>query len=232
MQPPKPSRPQAAPQAAAQRPAAPRSAPRSPAASSQPAPGQPAPGQPALGGRRALQIPDVQGTAFLGSDPAPVPAADGPEPLVSRKLENRVMALGLATELLHTRPPFSNFKFGKLTGVVRGQIKRGHYLFTFRGRQPVGYIGWAECDRKIAQAWMERSYTPTYQECNGGDSCVLITFVSPGPAVTLHLIREARKLYPDRPIYFMREYGDGKKRKATVLNRFFDQAETGESRSS
>ncbi|HWA42998.1 MAG TPA: toxin-activating lysine-acyltransferase, partial [Hypericibacter adhaerens] len=168
------------------------------------------------------------GTAFLGSDIAPVPAAEGKEPLVSRKLPNRVLALGLATELLHTRPPFSNFRFGKLTGVIRGQIRRGHYLFTFRGKQPVGYIGWAECDQKVAEAWMERSYIPTYQECTGGDSCVLITFVSPGTTVTLHLIREARRLYPDRPIYFMREYENGKKRKATVLNRFFERGEKGE----
>jgi hemolysin-activating ACP:hemolysin acyltransferase len=222
MQPPKPNHPQAGPPAAPQHPAAARPAPRAAGAA----------GQPAAGARSAAQIPDVQGTAFLGSDLAPVPAADGPEPLVSRKLESRIMALGLATELIHTRPPFSNFKFGKLTGVIRGQIKRGHYLFTFRGKQPVGYIGWAECDRKIAEAWMERGYTPTYKECSGGDSCVLITFVSPGPAVTLHLIREARTLYPDRPIYFMREYGDGKKRKATVLNRFFERAGTGENRSS
>ena len=37
--------------------------------------------------------------------------------------------------------------------------------------------------------------------------------------------REARRLHPNRPIYFMREYGQGKKRKATVLNRFFERAE-------
>lgn len=214
MEPPKPKPPQAGPQAQPpQRPAGARPGPR-PAG-----PGPAAPGGP------RMQIPDVQGTAFLGADPAPVPAAEGSEPLTSRKLDNRIMALGLATELLHTRPPFSNFKFGKLAGVIRGQIKRGHYLFTFRGKQPVGYIGWAECDQKVAEAWMERSYIPTYQECNGGDSCVLITFVSPGTTVTLHLIREARRLYPNRPIYFMREYDQGKKRKATVLNRFFDRAE-------
>jgi hemolysin-activating ACP:hemolysin acyltransferase len=214
MEPPKPKAPQVGPQAQPQRPNAARPVARNAGA-----------GQPVRAAGRTVQIPDVQGTAFLGSDLAPVPAAEGNEPLVSRKLENRVMALGLATELLHTRPPFSNFKFGKLTGVIRGQIKRGHYLFTFRGKQPVGYIGWAECDQKIAEAWMERSYIPTFQECNGGDSCVLITFVSPGTTVTLHLIREARKLYPHRPIYFMREYGNGKKRKATVLNRFFERTE-------
>jgi hemolysin-activating ACP:hemolysin acyltransferase len=216
MQPPKPKSPPAASQGQP-----PRAGAARPAARSQSAAGP---------GTSPVQVPDMQGTAFLGSDPAPVPAAEGKEPLVSRKMQNRVMALGLATELLHTRAPFSKFQFGKLTGVVRGQIKRGHYLFTFRGNQPVGYIGWAECDKKVAEAWMERSYTPTFQECSGGDSCVLITFVSPGTTVTLHLIREARKLYPDRPIYFMREYDNGKKRKATVLNRYFERAEKRESR--
>ncbi len=217
MEPPKPKRPQGGPET---------QQPQPRPAGARPGPRPAGPGQARPGGAR-MQIPDVQGTAFLGADPAPVPAAEGSEPLTSRKLDNRIMALGLATELLHTRPPFSNFKFGKLAGVIRGQIKRGHYLFTFRGKQPVGYIGWAECDQKVAEAWMERSYIPTYQECNGGDSCVLITFVSPGTTVTLHLIREARRLYPNRPIYFMREYDEGKKRKATVLNRYFERAERG-----
>jgi len=125
-------------------------------------------------------------------------------------------------------------KSEKRTSIVEGRARRSYGHGKPIGTWEVmikdhheGYIGWAECDQKVAEAWMERSYTPTFQECNGGDSCVLITFVSPGTTVTLHLIREARRLYPNRPIYFMREYDQGKKRKATVLNRFFERAERG-----
>lgn len=211
MEPSKPKRP-SLPAAAGQRPPGARNAAARPAAGGPPA-------RPQAKGAQA-----ISGTVFLGAEPAAQIVDQGQAPLTSRKLPNRMLALGLAAELLHMRPPFSNFKFGKLAGVIRGQIKRGHYLFTFRGNRPVGYVGWAECDRKVAEAWMERGYTPTYKECTGGDSCVLITFVSPGRAVTFHQIRQARLLYPDRPIYFMREYADGRKRKATVLNRLFDRA--------
>jgi hemolysin-activating ACP:hemolysin acyltransferase len=216
MEPPKPKRPPAGP-AEGRHPPVPR-----PGLGGGPAARPSAAAQPTASPAKGRQA--ISGTAFMGAEPAAQIPDQGEAPLTSRKLPNRMLALGLAAELLHTRPPFSNFKFGKLTGVIRGQIKRGHYLFTFRGNRPVGYVGWAECDRKVAQAWMERGYTPTYKECTGGDSCVLITFVSPGRAVTFHQIRQARLLYPDRPIYFMREYADGRKRKATVLNRLFDRA--------
>jgi hypothetical protein len=68
---------------------------------------------------------------------------------------------------------------------------------------------------------MEEGYNPTYKECMSGDSCVLITFVSPSKDVTFHQIRQSRLLYPDRPIYFMREYKDGRSRKSTVRNKIF-----------
>jgi hemolysin-activating ACP:hemolysin acyltransferase len=160
----------------------------------------------------------------VGAD-APTEAAParqpGAEKLVSRKLRSPVMALGLAVELLRSRPPFTRFRFGKFASVIKGQIRRGHYLFTFRGNQPVGYMGWAECSETIARAWMEEGYNPTYKECMSGDSCVLITFVSPSKDVTFHQIRQSRLLYPDRPIYFMREYKDGRSRKSTVRNKIF-----------
>jgi hemolysin-activating ACP:hemolysin acyltransferase len=160
----------------------------------------------------------------VGAEPPDEPAPaqrPGAQKLTSRKLRNPVLALGLAVELLRGRPPFTRFRFGKFASVIKGQIRRGHYLFTFRGRMPVGYMGWAECTEAIARAWMEEGYNPTYKECMSGDSCVLITFVSPSKDVTFHQIRQSRLLYPDRPIYFMREYKDGRSRKSTVRNKIF-----------
>lgn len=141
--------------------------------------------------------------------------------LQSRRLRHPIVALGLAVELLRGRPPFSRFRFGKFASVIKGQIRRGHYLFTFRGNQPVGYMGWAVCEERIAKAWLEEGYNPTFKECMSGDTCVLITFVSPSREVTFHQIRQSRLLYPDRPIYFMREYKDGRSRKSTVRNKIF-----------
>lgn len=158
------------------------------------------------------------------SEPQPVEQAAPSQKLTSRRLRNPVLALGLAVELLRSRPPFTRFRFGKFASVIKGQIRRGHYLFTFRGNQPVGYMGWAECSETIARAWMEEGYNPTYKECMSGDTCVLITFVSPSKSVTFHQIRQSRLLYPDRPIYFMREYKDGRSRKSTVRNKIFKRS--------
>jgi len=163
----------------------------------------------------------------VGADaPEEIPAKPAqPRKLQSRRLRHPLIALGLAVELLRGKPPFSRFRFGKFASVVKGQIRRGHYLFTFRGNQPVGYMGWAVCEEHIARAWMEEGYNPTYKECMTGNTCVLITFVSPNREVTFHQIRQSRLLYPDHQIYFMREYKDGRSRKSTVRNKAFRPGE-------
>lgn len=178
----------------------------------------------ARGPRRAVADMGEPVGAEPASEAQPVEKASPPQKLTSRRLRNQVLALGLAVELLRSRPPFTRFRFGKFASVIKGQIRRGHYLFTFRGNQPVGYMGWAECSENIARAWMEEGYNPTYKECTSGDTCVLITFVSPTKSVTFHQIRQSRLLYPDRPIYFMREYKDGRSRKSTVRNKIFKRA--------
>jgi hemolysin-activating ACP:hemolysin acyltransferase len=173
------------------------------------------------GPRRAVADMGQPVGAEPPADAPPIEEAAPSQKLTSRRLQNPIFALGLAVELLRSRPPFTRFRFGKFASVVKGQIKRGHYLFTFRGNQPVGYMGWAECSETIARAWMEEGYNPTYKECMSGDCCVLITFVSPAKDVTFHQIRQSRLLYPDRPIYFMREYKDGRSRKSNVRNKIF-----------
>ncbi len=143
----------------------------------------------------------------------------GTGPVVCRQLQRSMLALGIAANLLRRKPPFANFNFGRMTAVLVGQIRRGHYLIGFRNGLPVGYIGWAVTPHEIAERWLHEGYTPKYEECISGDSCVLLTVYSEGRDITMHLIRQARKRYPDHRIYFMRDYAKKKKsRKAHVLN--------------
>jgi hemolysin-activating ACP:hemolysin acyltransferase len=154
------------------------------------------------------------------AQPSPLP----PDPraradVVCRQLPRRFEALGIAVELLFRRPPFLNFKFGKVVSMLRGQILRGHYLIAYRGARPVGYSGWAECTQEIADRWLRDGYMPTYQECSGGECAMLITVVSTEVATTVALIRAMRQRYPNRRVYFKREYPDGTTRKAVAFNR-------------
>ncbi len=143
----------------------------------------------------------------------------GKGPVVCRQLQRPMLALGIAANLLRRKPPFSNFNFGRMTAVLIGQIRRGHYLIAFRNGLPVGYIGWAVTPHEIAERWLHEGYTPKYEECISGDCCVLLTVYSESRDITMHEIRQARKRYPNHRIYFMRDYAKKKKsRKAHVMN--------------
>lgn len=155
---------------------------------------------------------DIEGTAAANR-------AGGKGPIICRQLQRPMLALGIAANLLRRKPPFSNFNFGRMTGVLIGQIRRNHYLISFRNGQPVGYVGWAVTTTEIAERWLNEGYTPKYHECITGDCCVLLTVYSESPDITLYEIRQARRRYPNHRIYFMRDYAKKKKsRKAHVLN--------------
>lgn len=204
-------------------------------------PGQQRPGQPGLQGQQGQQRPGQQGQQGQQkrqpSQTLPVSEqheigatqedgevkvqdrSGGKGPIVCRQMPRSMLALGIAANLLRRKPPFSNFNFGRMTAVIMGQIRRGHYLIGFRNGIPVGYIGWAVTASEIAERWLHESYTPKYEECLTGDSCVLLTVYSEKRDITMHLIRQARIRYPNHRIYFMRDYAKKKKsRKAHVMN--------------
>ena len=139
--------------------------------------------------------------------------------IVCRQPSHGMAALGLAVALLYQRRPFSDYRFGALVSVLRGQILRGHYLLAFRGDRAFGYSGWAECSREIAQRWLREGYSPTHEECKQGDCAIIISVVSDDVSVTRALIREMRQRFPNRPVYFKREYGHRAGGKVFVFNR-------------
>ena len=155
------------------------------------------------------------------SDAPPAETAAAPEKLTSRKLRNPVLALGLAVELLRSRAPFTRFRFGKFASVIKGQIRRGHYLFTFRGAQPVGYMGLggmlgehrAGLDGGGLQPHLQGMHERRHLRPDHVRLPDQVGDLPPDPAEPV--------ADPDRPIYFMREYKDGRSRKLTVRNKIF-----------
>jgi hemolysin-activating ACP:hemolysin acyltransferase len=174
-----------------------------------------------------MALPPDPKTPAPPTQPSPMPPGQQPHVnIVCRQAGRPIEALGIAVELMFRRRPFADFRFGQVVLMLRGQITRGHYLIAYRDGRPVGYSGWAECSREIGERWLREGYAPTHEECMGGDCAMLITVVSSESETTAALIHAMRARYPNRRVYFKREYAGGKTRKAVAFNRAAAGADT------
>ncbi|MCW9032895.1 MAG: toxin-activating lysine-acyltransferase [Rhodospirillales bacterium] len=136
-----------------------------------------------------------------------------------RKLKEPFQALGVAINVLRRVSPYANYPFGKLSNVLMGQVRRGHYVFTFDDEgTPVGYVGWALCDEEIARKWMEGEYVPSSEECKNGDCGLVVTFYAANKEALLAQTRYCREKYPNIKVFGIRDYGNGD-RLSEVFNR-------------
>lgn len=135
-----------------------------------------------------------------------------------RQFPDPVSALGQGVDLLRHHKPFSSYPFGRLSNVLMGQIRRGHYAFAFDEARAVGYAGWALCREPVARAWVERRHVPSFAECQAGDCVVGITFYAETTAVCRFLVRWCRNLYPDAKVFAIRDYGS-RERPTQLRNR-------------
>ena len=127
------------------------------------------------------------------------------EMVLSRQYPDPVYAFGKAVNLLRRVAPFSAYGFGKLSGVLMGQIRCGHYVFTVAEENAVGYVGWAMCDAQIAQAWIDGKYVPSFDECVDGDSWVGIIYYAASRAVCFFQARYCRNVYPNKKAFGIRD---------------------------
>ncbi len=128
------------------------------------------------------------------------------------RLSNHWEALGLATHLLHASKPFNNYPFGRLAATLNAQIRRDHYVFTLRGREVVGYVGWALCSKKVAEDWVEKAIEPRLDACLDGDYWIALTWYASQGGVVLAQARHLRARYPDKIGVGRRDYGNGETR--------------------
>lgn len=124
-------------------------------------------------------------------------------------------ALGRAVDLLRRVQPFASYEFGKFANVLMGQIKRQHYVFALEQDRAVGYVGWALCNEKAAQAWITGQEVPGFSQCLSGDSWVGITFYAESTSVCRFQARWCREKYPGLKVFGIRDYG--KRRRSTRL---------------
>ena len=156
------------------------------------------------------------------------PAAEPPKhgELSTHRFRNPREALGHAVALLRNVEPFASYKFGRFTSSLAGQVRRGHYLFTFEDGRIAGYFGWARCSEAVAEAWVGGDTTPAYNDCLEGPCLVAMTFHAKSRRVTFYQARKGRELNANCKIYIPREYTDNRPAKSrSVFNRIVTAGE-------
>ena len=156
------------------------------------------------------------------------PAAEPPKhgELSTQRFRNPREALGHAVALLRQTEPFASYKFGRFAASLGGQIRRGHYFFTFEDGRMVGYIGWARCSEAVAEAWIGGGDAPAYKDCLEGPCLVAMTFHAKSRHVTFFQARKCREINANCKVYIPREYTDNRPSKArSVFNRIVTKDE-------
>lgn len=131
---------------------------------------------------------------------------------VCRRHQNIGYALGLAVGLLHDHKPFDSFLFGPAVGNIIGQIRRGHYVFTFEGDKLLGYAGWGWCDEKVARAWVTGQHNPSYEECLNGNVFIPMYTFAKTMAATKFQASYLHELARGHRGIWLRTYKDGRTR--------------------
>lgn len=124
-------------------------------------------------------------------------------------------ALGLAASFLATRRPFSIQPTQQFIGTLLGQIERKHYLITLEDQKVIGFLGWGLCSMEVAEAWANAEKTPTFAECNGGDTVLLFSVAATSAKVVRAQRKALKERYPDYPLIGRRVKG-GKARPLRV----------------
>ena len=154
----------------------------------------------------------------MSEQPAAAPAKHGE--LSTQRFRNPREALGHAVALLRQTEPFASYKFGRFAASLGGQIRRGHYFFTFEDGRMAGYFGWARCSEEVAEAWVAGGAAPAYKDCLEGPCLVAMTFHAKSRRVTFYQARKGREINANCKVYIPREYTDDRPAKArSVFNR-------------
>ena len=107
-------------------------------------------------------------------------------------------------------PAFAGMQFRHWARTLVGQINRNHYLFVVRGKQVVGFVGWALTNEQSAEAWLAGRIDVPSDQAADGDCMIVNAFQANSREVTAFLYAQLRsaKRKP-RMLYGKRYYSDG-----------------------
>jgi hypothetical protein len=135
------------------------------------------------------------------------------------RLSRNPYSLGLAVRYLAGIELFTQFEFGGTVSTIMHQINDGSHLILEQNDLIVGYLGWLRTSVEIAEAWSNEG--ARLQKVPGGDAIVVTIFHAENPAYILRMVRAAKQVEPDTPVYWKRFYSDNRSPapRAVKLNR-------------
>jgi hemolysin-activating ACP:hemolysin acyltransferase len=137
------------------------------------------------------------------------------------------VALGRAIAHLMTKPAFARAPFGHIARCLAGQVNRGHYAFAVRGRDVVGFAGWALAERPVAEAWLRGERGFAGLEATRGDCVVLNFWQADTPDVSKFMVQRLAAAVTVGRLYAKRHYPDGRVRPVRLGLRRRDDERTG-----
>lgn len=88
--------------------------------------------------------------------------------------KNPYSACGRTVSYLMKIPNLARLPFGQLSGLIVGQINRGHYFFIVDASSAIcGYCGWTQTGHEQAEAWLENNVELSGAVMLNGPVCVV-----------------------------------------------------------
>ena len=127
--------------------------------------------------------------------------------------------LGLITSFLAREKPFSEFRAGRLLAAIKFQISSRSHVALLSGDTLIGYCGWLPITTALGEKWIanKAELVPVPKEAADAVALTIVSFTS--REHLLPMIRECRRLQPNRRVYFKRERKASPANKASVFNR-------------
>ena len=143
------------------------------------------------------------------------------------RLSRNPYSLGLAVRYLAGIDPFTQFEFGGTVSSIMHQINDGTHLILEQNDLIVGYLGWLRTSVELAEAWSNKG--ARLLKVHNGDAIVVTIFHAENPAYIIRMIRAAKQMEPDTPVYWKRFYSDDRPPapRAVKLNRAYQTQDSG-----
>jgi hemolysin-activating ACP:hemolysin acyltransferase len=126
--------------------------------------------------------------------------------LIAVRPEGTVFALGLAVSYLMSKPAFARQPFGHWSGVLAGQINRGHYLFAVENGKVVGFLGWSLATERQAEAWLAGRAAPPSEESRAGEVMLINAWQADSKRAVRFLLHQARLVGRDCAAVYAKRY--------------------------
>lgn len=122
---------------------------------------------------------------------------------------NTPLSLGLICDFVSRFPPFDTFEFRQMTTTLRFQLESQSNLVAGHDDEIVGYLGWIATTTDIAEAWIDDS-GPLIAATADVSAIAVTVLVTSDPKYVLPLVRSAKAARPGLPVYWKRQFSDGK----------------------